>query len=142
MPPTKPSPAKGPQINRFSPPRAPQTPVERARLIDRIEASDAPLTLICAPAGFGKTTLMQQLRRRYQARDVATVWLQLDRADNELGSFLQSMIGATHVALPSSFHLISPTHGSAPPRKGSRRICLTEFHCRTLRSPCFSTIWS
>ena len=71
MPRTMPSPAKGPQINRFSPPRAPQTPVERARLIDRIEASDAPLTLICAPAGFGKTTLMQQLRQRYQARDVA-----------------------------------------------------------------------
>src|SRR6516162_2841755 len=103
MPRTKPSPAKGPQINRFSPPRAPQTPVERARLIDRIEASDAPLTLICAPAGFGKTTLMQQLRQRYQARDVATVWLQLDRADNELGRFLQSMIGATHVALPQFF---------------------------------------
>src|SRR6516164_4639524 len=103
MPRTKPSPAKGPQINRFSPPRAPQTPVERARLIERIEASDAPLTLICAPAGFGKTTLMQQLRQRYQARDVATVWLQLDRADNELGRFLQSMIGATQVALPQFF---------------------------------------
>ena len=103
MPRPKPSPAKGPQINRFSPPRAPQTPVERARLIERIEASDAPLTLICAPAGFGKTTLMQQLRQRYQARDVATVWLQLDRADNELGRFLQSMIGATHVALPQFF---------------------------------------
>ena len=103
MPRTMPSPAKGPQINRFSPPRAPQTPVERARLIDRIEASDAPLTLICAPAGFGKTTLMQQLRQRYQARDVATVWLQLDRADNELGRFLQSVIAATHVALPRFF---------------------------------------
>jgi LuxR family maltose regulon positive regulatory protein len=103
MPRTKPSPVKGLQINKFSPPRAPQTPVERARLIDRIDASDAPLTLICAPAGFGKTTLMQQLRQRYQARDVATVWLQLDRADNELGRFLQSIIGATHVALPQFF---------------------------------------
>jgi ATP/maltotriose-dependent transcriptional regulator MalT len=39
--------------------------------------------LICAPAGFGKTMLMQQLRQRYQARDVTIVWLQLDRADNE-----------------------------------------------------------
>jgi LuxR family transcriptional regulator, maltose regulon positive regulatory protein len=103
MPRTRPSPAKGSQINRFSPPRAPQTPVERTRLIDRIETSDVPLTLICAPAGFGKTTLMQQLRQRYQARDVATVWLRLDRADNELGRFLQSLIGATHVALPQFF---------------------------------------
>jgi LuxR family maltose regulon positive regulatory protein len=103
MPRTKPSPAKGPQINRFSPPKAPQTPVERARLIVWIEASDAPLTLICAPAGFGKTTLMEQLRRRYQARDITTVWLQLDGADNELSRFLQSLIRATHVALPQFF---------------------------------------
>jgi len=100
---TKPTPANGPQINRFSPPKAPQTPVERARLIERIEASDAPLTLICAPAGFGKTTVMQQLRQRYQARDIATVWLRLDRTDNELGHLLQSLIGATHVALPQFF---------------------------------------
>ena len=61
MPRIKPSPAKGPQIYRFSPPRAPQTVVERSRLIDRIEASEAPLTLIYAPAGFGKTTLMQAI---------------------------------------------------------------------------------
>jgi len=100
---TKPTPANGPQINRFSPPKAPQTPVERARLIERIEASDTPLTLICAPAGFGKTTVMQQLRQRYQARDIATVWLRLDRTDNELGHLLQSLIGATHVALPQFF---------------------------------------
>src|SRR5215472_6729240 len=117
MPRTNPSPAKGPQINRFSPPRAPQTLVERARLIDRIEASDAPLTLICAPAGFGKTTLMQQLRQRYQyqARDITTVWLQLERADNELGRFLQSLIGATHVALPQFFppDLANPQQGTA-----------------------------
>src|ERR1700757_2137749 len=98
MPRTMPRPAKGP--GRYSPPRAPQTPVERTRLIDRIESSNAPLTLICAPAGFGKTTLMQQLRQRYQGRDFATVWLRLDRADNELSRFLQSVIGATHVALP------------------------------------------
>ena len=101
MPRTKPSPAKGP--SRFSPPRSPQTPVERARLIDRIEASVAPLTVICAPAGFGKTTLMQQLRQRYRVRNIITVWLQLDCADNELGRFLQSLIGATHVALPQFF---------------------------------------
>jgi ATP/maltotriose-dependent transcriptional regulator MalT len=140
MPRTMPRPAKGP--GRFSPPRAPQTPVERARLIERIEASNAPLTLICAPAGFGKTTLMQQLRQRSQARDIATVWLRLDRADNELGRFLHSVIGATHVAVPNSFQPISPNLSSAPARKGSRPICSTEFHCRTLRSPCFSTIWN
>jgi LuxR family transcriptional regulator, maltose regulon positive regulatory protein len=114
MPRIKPSPAKGLQINRFSPPRAPQTPVERTRLIDRIETNDAPVTLICAPAGFGKTTLMQQLRQRYQARDTTTVWLQLDRADNELGRFLQSLIGATQVALPQFLlpDLANPRQGA------------------------------
>jgi LuxR family transcriptional regulator, maltose regulon positive regulatory protein len=114
MPRTKPSPAKGPQINRFSPPRAPQTPVERMRLLGRIDASDAPVTLICAAAGFGKTTLMQQLRQRFQARGIIAIWLQLDRADNELGRFLQSLIGATQVALPQFFppDLANPRQGA------------------------------
>lgn len=83
---------------RFSPPRAPATMVERAHLLGLIGESVAQLTLICAPAGFGKSTLMQQLRRRFQARGIATVWLQVERADNQLGRFLQSLKGAIQTA--------------------------------------------
>jgi LuxR family transcriptional regulator, maltose regulon positive regulatory protein len=92
--------AKELQATRFSPPRAPHIAVERVRLVDRIAESEARLTLICAPAGFGKTTLMQQLRLRYQSRGVAAIWLQVDRGDNDLGRFLHSLTGAIQVALP------------------------------------------
>src|ERR1700684_4099771 len=46
---------------RVAPTRRPQAAVERARLVEQTERADVKLTLICAPAGYGKTTLMQQL---------------------------------------------------------------------------------
>src|SRR5215831_18480420 len=57
---------------------------------------------------------MQQLRERYQARDISTIWLRLDRADNELGRFVQSLIGAMHVALPQFLppDLANPQQGT------------------------------
>src|SRR5579863_1720310 len=87
---------------RFAPPRAPSTAVERARLVEQIERADVKLTLICAPAGYGKTTLMQQLRKRFQARGFATVWLRVGPGDNSLGAFVQSLAGAMRATLPDS----------------------------------------
>ena len=84
---------------RFSPPAAPPTAVERAALVSRIEEGVAQLALICAPAGFGKTTLMQQLRKRFEVRGMTTVWLRVERADNDLGRFMGSLVGAAQVAL-------------------------------------------
>jgi len=74
--------------------------VRRTGLIARIDQSDAQLTLICAPAGFGKTTLMQQLCAQFRSRGMSTVWLRVDIGDNELGRFLHSLLGAIQVALP------------------------------------------
>jgi LuxR family transcriptional regulator, maltose regulon positive regulatory protein len=91
---------KGLQATRFSPPKAPQTAIDRVRLVDRICGSEPRLVLICAPAGFGKTTLMQQLRLQYQARGIGAIWLQVDRNDDDLGRFLHSLTGAAQFALP------------------------------------------
>jgi LuxR family maltose regulon positive regulatory protein len=113
VPPTRvqTSPAKGSQVARFSPPRGPLGAVERTPLIARIERGDARITLICAPAGFGKTTLMQQLRRALQLHGTATVWLRVDEGDNALGRFLQSLIGAMQLALPQ---FVPPDFASTP----------------------------
>jgi LuxR family transcriptional regulator, maltose regulon positive regulatory protein len=92
--------AKGLQASRFSPPKAPRAQVERIQLISRIDESEAPLTLICAPAGFGKTTLMQQLRQRYQSRGITSVWLRVDHGDSDLSRFLHSLMGAVQIAVP------------------------------------------
>lgn len=88
------------QSARFSPPRAPRVAIPRARLVARVAEADAQLTLVCAPAGYGKTTLMQELRQDYQTRGFATVWLQIERADDDLGRFLQSLSSALQATLP------------------------------------------
>jgi LuxR family maltose regulon positive regulatory protein len=80
-------------------------------LIARIEQSDARIALLCAPAGFGKTTLMQQLRRELQAQGMATVWLRLDSGDNALGRFLQSLLAAIQLAMPQ---FVPPDFASTP----------------------------
>ncbi|MBV8443293.1 MAG: AAA family ATPase, partial [Hyphomicrobiales bacterium] len=94
--------AKALQAARFSPPPAPQAAIDRARLVALVDRADVKLTLIRAPAGFGKTTLMQQLRKRYQAGGFVTVWLQVDQGDNSLAAFLQSLTGAMRAALPEA----------------------------------------
>jgi LuxR family transcriptional regulator, maltose regulon positive regulatory protein len=59
--------------------------VARPRLADRLtEPHQAQLILVCAPAGFGKTTLLADWVRRSQ-RPVA--WLSLDEADNDPARF-------------------------------------------------------
>ena len=97
------------QAARFSPPPAPQAAIDRARLVALVDRADVKLTLIRAPAGFGKTTLMQQLRKRYQAAGFATVWLRVDPSDNSLAAFLQSLTGAIRAALPEA--LSAPAAG-------------------------------
>lgn len=54
--------------------------IARGRLLDRIDESSAPVTVICAPAGYGKTTLLGQLAHR-QTTPVG--WVSLDTSDND-----------------------------------------------------------
>ena len=56
--------------------------VERDRLLDRLDdAVTKPLTLLAAPAGFGKTTVLAQwLERRTSGR---ACWVTLDAGDND-----------------------------------------------------------
>lgn len=69
--------------------------VQRAALAGRIAgAGSVKLVLVRAPAGFGKTTLMLQAREQIEATGVATAWLTLDRADNDVPRFLAGLAAA------------------------------------------------
>jgi LuxR family maltose regulon positive regulatory protein len=75
----------------YIPPLRPRL-VSRPRLIERMSAGmHRKLTLICAPAGFGKTTLLSECAVRC-GRPVA--WLALDEADNDPTHFLAYLIAA------------------------------------------------
>ena len=81
--------------------RLPQNLVIRTRLLEVLKhAFDHQLTQVCAPAGFGKTTLVcTWLERMDTDKSVAaaakhTAWLSLDENDSDLKLFLRYFIAA------------------------------------------------
>ncbi|HSW18063.1 MAG TPA: LuxR C-terminal-related transcriptional regulator [Ramlibacter sp.] len=73
-----------------------------------LAAGPVKLVLVRGPAGFGKTTTMQQLRERFEAAGLATAWLGLESADNDLPRFLRSLREATALLLPQPARWASP----------------------------------
>jgi LuxR family maltose regulon positive regulatory protein len=72
--------------------------IPRARLIERLNAGlDGKLTLVSAPAGFGKTTLMVAW---LETLDRPTAWLSLDENDNELALFVHALTAALQTIFP------------------------------------------
>ena len=75
--------------------------VARPRLFDRLDGSlrAGRLTLVCAPAGFGKTTVVRQwLAHRAAADRIA--WLALDEADADPARFFAYLIAAAQTVEP------------------------------------------
>ncbi|MBZ0300668.1 MAG: AAA family ATPase, partial [Anaerolineae bacterium] len=85
---------------RFHQPVPRPNQVARPRLIERLQAGleqSHRLTLVSAPAGFGKTTLVSAWLNR---SDHPVVWLSLDEADNDPIHFLSYLIAAFQNAQP------------------------------------------
>ncbi len=75
--------------------------VQRTRLVQRIETgitSNHKLTLISAPAGFGKTTLISDWSNDTR---IPLAWVSLDGGDNDLTRFLGYCIAALRTIKPS-----------------------------------------
>jgi LuxR family maltose regulon positive regulatory protein len=73
--------------------------VPRPHLIERLEAGlDGKLSLISAPAGFGKTTLVASF---VAACGLPAAWLSLDKDDNQVGRFLAYLLAALQAADPT-----------------------------------------
>ena len=71
--------------------------VVRSRLseeLDRSLADDRRLTLVSAPAGFGKTTLVSEWIDSLAEHQVNTAWLSLDSGDNDLSRLLTHLVVA------------------------------------------------
>ena len=89
------SPRSAVLASKLSPPGARPTQVPRDAIARRIvESGSLKLVLVRAPAGFGKTTAMQQARERLDAAGVARAWLTLDRAHNDVPRFLSCLNAA------------------------------------------------
>jgi LuxR family maltose regulon positive regulatory protein len=72
--------------------------VSRPELIERLqEGIQGPLTLVSAPAGFGKTTLLAQW---LDESDTPVAWLSLEPEDNQPTRFLTYLIAALQTLDP------------------------------------------
>jgi LuxR family transcriptional regulator, maltose regulon positive regulatory protein len=87
--------------------------IARPRLMDLMNASlDKALTLVSAPAGYGKTTLVS--RWLVETR-IPSVWLSLNEADNDPLRFLQYLFGALLPIAPAiEDHLLGMLQGIQP----------------------------
>jgi LuxR family maltose regulon positive regulatory protein len=76
--------------------------VARPRLTERLHTgATTTLTLVSAPAGFGKSTLMAELASTRRA-DAHVAWLSLDEGDNDPAAFWSYVVGALERASPGA----------------------------------------
>jgi LuxR family transcriptional regulator, maltose regulon positive regulatory protein len=76
--------------------------VARPRLSERLNrGTEAKLTLISAPAGFGKTTLLADWLEADPANGRSTAWLSLEQSDNDPALFWTYLITALQTAAPT-----------------------------------------
>jgi LuxR family maltose regulon positive regulatory protein len=82
-------------------PRGRRGLVPRPRLVGRLgRAGESALTLVSAPAGFGKTTLLTEWLAAAPAEGLPLAWLSLDPRDNDPASFWTYLVAALQTAEP------------------------------------------
>ncbi len=90
--------------------------VARRRLVDRVaQAARVSLTVLSAPAGFGKTTLLSQWLTEAVGDGAAVAWLSLDRRDNDPALFWSYVVSAIRAAVPGFADTASPLLASPAP---------------------------
>ena len=102
--------------------------VARPRLSERLSRGiESKLTLISAPAGFGKTTLLAEWLAAAPAGGPSVAWLSLDQADNQPASFWTYLITALQTVAPGvGATALSLLQVPQPPRsRRSSRRCST-----------------
>jgi len=79
-------------------PQVMQDHLQREHLLDRLERNrQRPLTLVSAPAGYGKTTLLSCW---LGSCDIPSAWVSLDNNDNDPRVFLSYFLAAVQTQFP------------------------------------------
>ncbi len=87
--------------SKFHPPFADAPLVGRSRLTTRFRTGlTRKLTLVTAPAGYGKTSLMGQIHRQLRQQGQSTAWLSLDVRDNDFAQLIRYLVGAVRTVHP------------------------------------------
>jgi LuxR family transcriptional regulator, maltose regulon positive regulatory protein len=123
------------------------TPQPRSRLVTRSgllaqleEGSQRALTLLCAPAGYGKTTLLAEFiaeRAKSEELPSSFCWVSLDEGDNDPVRFLAYLVQALDKARPGTGAQASTLLHSFPPPPGRSILTLLINDLHALASPIF-----
>jgi LuxR family maltose regulon positive regulatory protein len=82
-------------------PRWRRSLVARPRLSERLSrGAESALTLVSAPAGFGKTTLLAEWLVVAAAGERSVAWLSLDQRDNDPALFWTYLVAALNTGVP------------------------------------------
>ncbi|WP_406275555.1 protein kinase [Nocardia sp. NBC_00881] len=89
-------------LTKFRPPTPPRALVDRPRLLQILrKGKQRRLTVVHAPAGFGKSTLAAQWAKTMAADQTQVAWLTIDADDNNAVWFLAHLVEAVRRARPS-----------------------------------------
>lgn len=108
---------------KLHPPQVRADAVVRHRLSDWLKetAVSIPVTLISAPAGYGKTTLCATLTLTQP--EIPLAWLSLDEDDNDVSGFMAALLGALQMIEPTfgaTAHRLLPTLSSLSDTENGR----------------------
>ncbi|MFN8467854.1 MAG: LuxR C-terminal-related transcriptional regulator [Caldilineaceae bacterium] len=107
--------------SKLHPPTVTTALIVRPRLVEQLQRGLAgPLTLVCAPAGYGKTTLVSAYLARAGRTPRPAAWLSIDEQDSELVVFVRYFCAAVRTLFPGACpHTLSllnaPSAPHAPP---------------------------
>ncbi len=101
---------------KLSAPRLRGTLVPRPRLTALMDAgAEAALTLVSAPAGFGKTTVLASWLARVSAEPRTVAFVSLDESDSQAASFWLYVVTALNSTAPGVGASVLPLLASGQP---------------------------
>ena len=114
--------SSAPIRTKFYRPSLPSDLVDRPRLIDQLNRGlDRPLTLVTAPAGYGKSILVSSWLNTCER---PSAWLSLDETIDDLGVFLTYFVGCDSDDFPRRAPAdanAADRHQPAPDRRAGRQ---------------------
>jgi LuxR family transcriptional regulator, maltose regulon positive regulatory protein len=75
-------------------PPGPRSAIERTRLLDHLIGCRAPVTLVCGPAGAGKTVLCTDVASRLRRDGDAVAWITVDPRDDDAARLWSNIVAA------------------------------------------------
>ena len=114
---------------KFHLPRRRRGLVARARLNERLSlGAESALTLVSAPAGFGKTTLLAEWLAAASVDGRSAAWLSLDQRDNDPVLFWTYLITALRTAAPGVGEgALALLHSPQPPIEAVLALLLNDL---------------